>query len=352
MKEKIYYLIVCLVLTYSAQAQLYGGIEIGSKGIKMTVLDVENLKRNTYDVKEFWTENVGIAAGIGIDGALLQEDIEKAGAVVYTNYKKMLNDYKIEDKNIFVVASSGVGLANNTNDLVVKIKTLTNKKIEIISSSLEAKLLLRGCIPPKNYLNSVIIDIGGGNTKGGYAKDINGSSVFFPISCDLGTVTLTEIINKKCKQKTVFEFNENLFDYLPTIRESFKKMYSSRAESQEKSNIYISGGAAWAFYTLLTGLKAEENFTQIQYDDILAIRTIAENNYQRFATNAESNVEMQKVLKTYQQKYLIAAFNLLETSLEVVPNIQNKKIFFAKQGQIAWLVSYVFDNAKGVKQIY
>ncbi|TRX38585.1 exopolyphosphatase [Flavobacterium sp. ZT3R18] len=351
MKEKFYFSIICLILSYSSQAQLYGGIEIGSKGIKMTVLDVENLKRNTYDVKEFWTENVGIAAGIGIDGALLQEDIDKAGTVVANNYKRMLTDYRIEDKNIFIVASSGVGLANNTNDLVLKIKEVTNKKIEIISSSLEAKLLLRGCIPPKNYLNSVIIDIGGGNTKGGYAKEINGSSVFFPISCDLGTVTLTELINKKCKQKTIFEFSENLFDYLPTMRESFKKMYTSRPESQEKSNVYISGGAAWAFYTLTTGIKAEQNFTQVQYDDILAIRTIAENNYQRFVTAAESNVEMQKVLKTYQQKSLIAAFNLLETSLEVIPNVQNKKIFFAKQGQIAWLVSYVFDNAKGVKQI-
>lgn len=352
MKRKIYYLLACLALTYTAQAQLFGGIEIGSKGIKMTVLQVESIKRSTYDVKEFWTENVGIAAGIGIDGLLLKEDIDKAGAVVLANYKKMLTEYKIEDKNIFIVGSSGVGLANNTNELVAKIKELTNKKIEIISSSLEAKLLLRGCIPPKNYLNSVIIDIGGGNAKGGYAKEINDSAVFFPISCDLGTVTLTEIINKKCKQKTVFEFNENLFDYLPVMRESFKKMYSSRAESQEKTNIYISGGAAWAFYTLLNGAKAEENFTQVQYDDILALRTIAENNYQRFVTSAESNVEMQKVLKTYQQKNLIAAFNLLETCLEVVPNIQSKKIYFAKQGQIAWLVSYVFDNAKGVKQIF
>jgi len=352
MKRKIYYLVTCLILTYTAQAQLYGGIEIGSKGIKMTVLQVESIRRNTYDVKEFWTENVGIAAGIGIDGLLQKEDIDKAGAVVLNNYKKMLSEYKIEDKNIFIVGSSGVGLANNTNELVAKIKELTNKKIEIISSSLEAKLLLRGCIPPKNYLNSVIIDIGGGNTKGGYAKEINDAAVFFPISCDLGTVTLTEIINKKCKQKTVFEYNENLFDYLPNMRESFKKMYTSRAESQEKTNIYISGGASWAFYTLLTGAKAEENFTQVQYDDILALRTIAENNYQRFVTSAESNTEMQKVLKTYQQKNLIAAFNLLETCLEVVPNIQNKKIYFAKQGQIAWLVSYVFDNAKGVKQIF
>jgi len=352
MKEKLYYLIVFLILSSSAKAQLYGGIEIGSKGVKMTVLQVESIKKNNYDVKEFWTENVGIAAGISQDGTLFKEDIERAGAVVFNNYKKMLNEYKIEDKNIFIVASSGVGMATNTAELVEKIKSLTNKKIEIISSSLEAKLLLRGCIPPKNYLNSVIIDIGGGNTKGGYAKDINGSSVFFPISCDIGTVTLTELINKKCKQKTVFEFSEVLFDYLPTLRETFKKMYQSRAESQDKSNIYISGGAAWAFYTLSTGVKAEENFTEVKYDDILNIRAIAENSFQRFEANGRENVEIQKVLNTYQRKYLIAAFNLLETSLEVVPNIQSKKIYFAKQGQIAWLVSYVFDNAKGVKQIF
>jgi hypothetical protein len=352
MKEKIYLSIICLILSYSIQAQLYGGIEIGSKGIKMTVLEVESIKRNTYDVKEFWTENVAIAAGIAQDGTLFKEDIDRAGTVVYNNYKKMLGEFKIEDKNIFIVGSSGVGLATNTADLVLKIKELTNKKLEIISSSLEAKLLLRGCIPPKNYLNSVIIDIGGGNTKGGYAKEINGSSVFFPISCDLGTVTLTELINKKCKQKTIFEFNEVLFNYLPTMREVYKNMYTSRPESQDKNNVYISGGASWAFYTLSTGIKAEENFTQVKYDDIISIRTIAENNFQKFESLAQNNPEMKKVLNTYQRKYLIAAFNLLETSLEAVPNIQNKKIFFAKQGQIAWLVSYVFDNAKGVKQIF
>jgi hypothetical protein len=136
------------------------------------------------------------------------------------------------------------------------------------------------------------------------------------------------------------------------MRESFKNMYTSRPESQEKNNVYISGGAAWAFYTLSTGIKAEENFTLVKYDDILSIRTIAENNFQKFESLAQNNPEMKKVLNTYQRKYLIAAFNLLETSLEAVPNIQNKKIFFAKQGQIAWLVSYVFDNAKGVKQIF
>jgi hypothetical protein len=264
----------------------------------------------------------------------------------------MLTEYKIEDKNIFIVASSGVGLATNTAELTDKIKAVTKKNVEVISSSLEAKLLLKGCIPPKNYLSSVIVDIGAGNTKGGYAKEINSSGVFFPISADIGTVTLTELINKKCKQKTVFEFNEEMFNYLPTLRETFTKMYTNRPESQQKNNVYISGGAAWAMYTLLNGNVAEENFTPVTYDDILTIKAIAENNYQRFVLDAENNVEKKKVLKTYQQKNLIAAFNLLETCLEVIPDMKNKKIYFAKQGQIAWLVSYVFDNARGVKQIY
>jgi exopolyphosphatase/pppGpp-phosphohydrolase len=352
MKEKLYFIAALLFFSYSSYAQLYGGIEIGSKGVKMTVLEVENLKKNNYDVKEFWTENVGIATGISIDGTLFQEDIDRAVAVVMMNYNKMLTEYKIEDKNIFIVASSGVGLASNTSELTDKIKALTKKNTEVISSSIEAKLLLKGCIPPKNYLNSVIVDIGGGNTKGGFAKEINGAGVFFPISSDIGTVTLTELINKKCKQKTVFEFNEVLFDYLPTLRETFKKMYLNRPESQQKSNVYISGGAAWGLYTLLTGNVAEENFTPVTYDDILSLKAVAENNYQRFVLDAESNNEKKKVLKVYQQKNLIAAFNLLETCLEVIPDISKKKIYFAKQGQIAWLVSYVFDNARGVKQIY
>jgi exopolyphosphatase/pppGpp-phosphohydrolase len=352
MKEKLYFIAALLFFSYSSYSQLYGGIEIGSKGVKMTVLEVENLKKNDYDVKEFWTENVGIATGISIDGTLFQEDIERAVAVVLLNYNKMLTEYKIEDKNIFIVASSGVGLATNTSELTDKIKALTKKNTEVISSSIEAKLLLKGCIPPKNYLNSVIVDIGGGNTKGGYAKEINGSGVFFPISSDIGTVTLTELINKKCKQKTVFEFNEQMFEYLPTLRETFKKMYNNRPESQQKANVYISGGAAWGLYTLLTGKVAEENFTPVTYDDILSLKAVAENNYQRFVLDSESNVEKKKVLKVYQQKNLIAAFNLLETCLEVIPDISKKKIYFAKQGQIAWLVSYVFDNARGIKQIY
>ena len=132
---------------------IFGGIEIGSKGIKISILDVENAKKNIFTVKDFWTVNVGLAKGISIDGNLAQDDIETASNVVFENYTKLLNEFKIEDKNIFIVASSGIGIAQNTDKLTEKIKLLTNKDIEVITSKLEAKLMFRGSIIKKNYLN-------------------------------------------------------------------------------------------------------------------------------------------------------------------------------------------------------
>ncbi len=49
---------------------LFAGIEIGSKGIKMTVLDINNIKKGDFTIKTYWSENVGIAKNISIDSTL------------------------------------------------------------------------------------------------------------------------------------------------------------------------------------------------------------------------------------------------------------------------------------------
>ena len=82
---------------------LFAGIEIGSKGIKMSVLDVKNIKRGDFIIKSYWSENVGIAKGIAIDGNLAKEDIDKAAATVLSNYIKIKNEFKVSEENIFIV---------------------------------------------------------------------------------------------------------------------------------------------------------------------------------------------------------------------------------------------------------
>lgn len=344
-------LISFLSLKTVAQVQLYGGIEIGSKGIKMTVLEVDNIKRASYTKLDSWSENIGIARGISIDGMLAKEDIDLATQVVLSNLLKIRNDFKVEDDNIFIVGSSGVAMADNTGDLVRAIKAVTNKDLVFIDPATEGRMLLKGCIPPKQYSTSMVLDIGGGNTKGGYVDTNNNDDfVFFPLSLNYGTITLTESVLKKTKVTSIEGFIEKSFEFLPILRGQIKTMYESKPQALEKENIYLSGGAIWAFYTLSNG-ESKNIFSPFKLEDVLYYDAVLKNNFEKFVEISKTDNEVARVLKTYSRKHLISASNLLLVTLEAIPNISDKKLFFAKEGQIAWLVSYVVDRAKKIKKI-
>jgi len=337
---------------FSQDTGTFAGIEIGSKGIKMSVVEVTNIKKGDYIVKSYWSENVGIAKGIAIDGNLAKDDIDRAASVVLANYIKIRDEIKVTDENIFIVGSSGVAMAKNTQELVDKIKVTTKKDVEFINAQTEGKMLLKGCVPPVDYKDSMVLDIGGGNTKGGYIDVKNDNNfVFFPLSVDFGSITLTEAVIKKTKKDDVSEFNEKLFGFLPILRDQIKAMYGTSPVALEKEKVFMSGGAVWAFYTLYNG-AATQPFSEFKLEDVLYYDAVLKNNFKKFEDLAKTNKDAEKVLKTYSQKYLISGSNLLLTCLEAIPDINNKKLYFAKEGQIAWLVSYIADRSKKIKKIY
>ncbi len=331
---------------------LFAGIEIGSKGIKMSVLDVKNIRRGDFEIKSYWSENIGIAKGIAIDGNLAKEDIDKAAATVLSNYIKIKNDFKVTDENIFIVGSSGVAMANNTQELIDKVKLSINKNLDFIDAQTEGKMLLKGCVPPSDYKGSIILDIGGGNTKGGYIDVRNNDTfVFFPLSVNYGTITLTEAVIKKTRKDDISEYNDKSFGFLPTLRDQVNAMYNASPVALEKDKIFMSGGAVWAFYTLYNGV-AKENFNKFNLEDVLNYDAVLKNNFRKFEELAKTDKDVEKVLKTYSQKHLISGSNILLVCLEAIPKVNNKKLYFAKEGQIAWLVSYIADRSKKIKKIY
>ncbi|TDO97028.1 exopolyphosphatase [Flavobacterium sp. 245] len=357
MKKNIAFIVIIififLIPSSLISQELYAGIEIGSKGVKMSIINVQNIKRGKYEVVDFWTENVAIAKGIAIDGKLADNDIENAFNVAVKNYTKLIKENKIAEKNIFIVVSSGVGMAKNVDILLQKLYVFTNINVGIISAEIEAKLLLKGCIPPKEYENSLILDIGGGNTKGGYVEEFTEDDIllFYPLTLDLGTVTFTEKINKNAKNNSVDEFNGLLVDALPELREQTDHLYQQSPKVSNKKNVYMSGGAVWAFYTLYKGKGAIENFNPFEIKDVADYDKMIKTDYAKFETLALQNKDVEKVLKTYSQKYLIAANSILLTLLEKIPDVKSKNIYFTKQGQMAWLLSYIADSAKRAKNI-
>ena len=232
---KFYFLLFILLISFGAFAQksLYAGIEIGSKGIKISVIDVNNIKKGDYDILAYWTENVGIAKGIAIDGNLAEEDINKAAVVVFENLVKIRNKYSVDDENIYIVGSSGVALAQNKQALIDKVKAVTNKDLEYITAETEGKMLLKGSIPPSDYQDAIVLDIGGGNTKGGYVDVLNGNKFeFFPLKLDYGTITLTEAINKTIviprETNDMAVYREKSFEYVPLLRDKIQEMLRTR----------------------------------------------------------------------------------------------------------------------------
>ena len=183
---------------------LYGGIEIGNKGIKITIIDLKNAEKRDFKIKDFWTENTGIDKPINENGILTINGINEVGNVVNKHYKKLLNDFKILDSHIFIVASSGIAMSRNTNELVAKIKQLTNKNLDVLLPEMEAKLLFEGSVPSNLIENALVINIGSGNTNGGYLKKMESNNTLFePIRLELGTLTLTEKILKSTKDSIV-----------------------------------------------------------------------------------------------------------------------------------------------------
>ncbi|MEP6931160.1 MAG: exopolyphosphatase [Flavobacterium sp.] len=356
-KKSLFYLLVLVNVLFSfksfSQKNIYAGIEIGSKGIKFSVIDVNNIKKGNYDVVLFWTENVGIAKGISIDGNLAEADITQAGIVIVENLRKIRTRYNVLDDNIFIVGSSGVAMAKNTDILKAKVKTWTNKTLEFIDIDTEGRMLLKGSIPPIDYNDSIILDIGGGNTKGGFVNALDDNKFeFFPLKLDYGTITLTEAINKTIVIPTqindIMVYQEKAFDYAPLLRKKIKEMLESKPMTLNKKNIYLSGGAVWAFTTLYYANSDNVKFVPLKLEDMVDYDAILKNNFSKFEALAKTNKEAEKVINTYSQRHLIAANAILIACLESLTDLKSKKIYFAKEGQVAWLVSYIVERTKKV----
>jgi exopolyphosphatase/pppGpp-phosphohydrolase len=354
-KKIVSIIITSLLFSISSYSQknLFAGIEIGSKGVKITVVEIRNIKKGKYKIKSHWSENVAIVKGISIDNKLAQEDIDNAGFVVQKNLERIKKEYEITDDRIFIVGSSGVAMASNRNDLVNKIKSLTNKRLDFIGSDTEGLMLLKGTIPPSKYKNSISLDIGGGNTKGGYI-DTNNNFEFTPLSLSYGTITLTQAINKTITDdkdnNDIIIYQEKLKEFTPILNEQIKEILYSKSIPLYKKNIYLSGGAVWAFNTLYYNTQTDDPFIPLNLKDIQNYNVVIKNNYDKYKLLASKNENINRVLNTYDQKHLISANTLLISCLESIPDIQNKNIFFAKEGQIAWLISYIVDRSKRVKK--
>ncbi|MEN2487960.1 exopolyphosphatase [Flavobacterium sp. B11] len=341
-------------VTAFSQKSIYAGIEIGRRAIKVSVIDVNNIRKADYKILSFWTERIPFADHITANGELTAEDITKTSVIVTNQLQKIKAENKILEENIFVVAAPVFASARNIDVLKNKIALLTSKQLEILDVNEEAKTLVKGAIPPVDFANAFLLDIGAQTTKGGYIDELkDGKLEFVPLELSFGTMTLTDAVEKTVVNKSqvndMSTYQEKSFDYNVILRKKTKELFDANPPLAKKDKLYLSGGAVWAFSTLFYDENVnKDHYVSLTLQDVIDYDAVLKNNFGKFTNLAKTNKEAARVLSTYDQKYLISANNILVTCLESIPDYATKKIYFVKEGQVIWLISYIADRSKKI----
>jgi len=340
-------------ITVFSQKNLYAGIEIGRRAIKVSVLDVNNIRKADYDILYFANERFSFADHITATGELTQDDINKTCTTVVDQLKKIRAEFKIREENIFIVAAPVFASARNLDVLKSKITSLTKKNLDVLNVNEEPKTLVKGAIPPVDYANAFLLDIGAQTTRGGYIDELEDDKLeFIPLELDFGTMTLTDAVKKTVSNQNQVNdmsvYQEKSFDFNAVLRKKVKDLLDKNPLLAKKEKMYLSGGAVWAFATLYYNENVKEHYVSLSLEDVMNYDAILKNNFIKFTTLAKTNKEAARVLSTYDQSYLISANNILVTCLESIPHLETKKIYFVKDGQTIWLISYIADRSKKV----
>jgi Tetratricopeptide repeat len=333
--------------------QLYAGIEIGAKGVKLSVLSVQ-LNSNgevEYVLKSDSSVNPEPAAMTPQSQQETADALKKFMDVAKTRYG-------INNDRLYIVISSGLKLElDKKNKLAEFISSVTPANaptgftIQSVSSAEEAELAVLGTVPPKRRFSTSLIDVGSNKTNGGYFMDASQSfdAVYFPV----GTKSFVKMI----KNKNPFNINEfarvgeNL--WRDSLGQIVRDELGRRAGLKNRSATYLGGGIVWCMATYLYPEKVNDNYVELTPDAIRRFRIMLLSNYEKTIQPDLSAISNETLLmdarktisraqNTYDQESLIAGAVWIEGLMKELNATQPvKRFYFSKYAYVGWISGYI-----------
>jgi tetratricopeptide (TPR) repeat protein len=323
---------------------IYGGVEIGSKGVKVQAYRIGLKGDEFYDLQEVFRESINttIIAGVKETGAFSKDGIEETAQAVKTLIEK-LKEKGVPGSNIFVVTSSAISSVKNRDELAKRVEELTGYKVEFLTVKDEVLYGIAGAVPPKYFYNSIFVDVGSGNTKIGYLEKVGGSINVRSFELPYGTVSLTERANKGK------DFKMELVGVLSKEVEPLLKREAQKNPAYlNRKNVFLVGGIVWALTTLQKPGQVEEAYVRLSSLDIRNFMQAIPKNPDRVLNPDLSNLkpelrdkakkQIEKVKDVFSVDNLYAGGMLLE-SLGKGLKFEKRNLLFPRYGN--WLVGYV-----------
>jgi exopolyphosphatase/pppGpp-phosphohydrolase len=346
-----------------ARAEVHGGIEIGARGVKATVLDVTG-GADGYAVKVLLsgTKNTQIVTGLASSGRFDARALQDTVAAVAKFAAQMDKEYHVPAERLHVVGSSGLfsaildkpdAIKANEDLLASAVRDACGLKMTFIDVKREVELSVAGTVPPRDADRAVLLDIGGGNTKGGYCEPGKGCVSF---GIPYGSVTFTDRV-KKADKGTFAENAEALRQEV--LAPALKKAVEGKPELTQRPRVYLSGGACWALATLMHP-GDRSGYVALSADDIDAYRkriVAAGGDFPApdLATILDPEVreaarkEIGQVKDVFKPEQLLAGAEILKALSDEFGFGKDKKVCFVRHAQVAWILAYVAEKATAPK---
>lgn len=349
-----------ILKTRYSNSTIYTGIEVGSKGVKMSVIEIGK------DAQSSGAFNILKDTSVNTDFISFTEPTFSATLNgLYGLYNKALKDYKIPSKRIFTVISSGVKMQaekdNKTDwirNLVDSFRIVTNepdRKVEVVDVTMEARLSHLGIVPETRRYTTFLIDIGSGNTKGGFFPSGN-TKDFKLFQLNWGTKSVANATEKRLEGDiSLPNYNKQLYRVL-TSAENSEIIYAVNSSGAYplSDNVAVSGGIAWAVATLTHPELIDNPVVSLSFDDVKNFcEKLYENADAYSPKNLSMNVnrpgekeaiisEVSRVHKVFDQKSLMAGAGLLMRIMrQFASAFESKQFFLVKNGQVGWVSAYV-----------
>lgn len=344
---------------------LYSGIEVGSKGVKMSLLEVgKNAKNNgSFNVLKDTSVNTDF---ISFSAATFSATLDG----LYSLYDVATKEYNISPDKIFTVVSSGVQMQAAKDEkkdwidkLIDSFKLKINdsqRKVEVIDPMQEGRLSHLGIVPDAKRYTTFLIDIGSGNTKGGYFPYDN-TTDFKLFNLNWGTKSIANATEKRCDEfdKTLTNYNKQLYRVLAGAEEK-DIVYAVNSSGAYNMNDYIafSGGIAWATATLMRPELINNSIVTVTYDEVLTFSETLYKNYTALSdavlvkTISDPGIEkaaakeIKRVNKVFDQRSMMAGTGLLLKIMRQFKSIyETKQFYLVKNGQVGWISAYVDQHS-------
>ena len=204
-------------------------IDIGTNSCRLLIAEVQENNEIISFKKEIYKdlEIVKLGEDVNKNKFLKEEAIERTLKCL-KKYRKIIDNYSIEEKNIICFATSATRDSTNRDYFIKKVYDKTKIKINCISGDKEAYINFKGVISSfdRDFKDNILVfDIGGGSTEFTLG---NMQGIEKKISLNIGSVRITEkfFLNNK-----IYNYSEeNRVKAKEWVKENLKELEDFKRE--------------------------------------------------------------------------------------------------------------------------